>query len=157
MSLDVYLYEDAPFASEVCIACVAGDVTHKHRGDPLHQSNITHNCTGMAHEADIYTPLWFPAMLPNAPYAAAIHAAKIAEDYHGDQGVYALEAATKTYARDLIHPITQGLAAMQADPARFKRLEPANRWGTYMAFTAWITEYLKACLEYPDATVIVHR
>jgi hypothetical protein len=81
----------------------------------------------MAEEAGIYQHLWRPE-----------------------------EIGIKT-ARELIEPLRTGLERMKRDPARFKALEPENKWGTYKDFVPWIENYLAACEEYPDAEVYVSR
>lgn len=90
-------------------------------------SNITHNLNTMAQEAGIYKHLWRPEEI----------------------GIKA--------AGELIKPLRQGLARLEAEPERFKLYEPENRWGTYDGFVGWVSEYLEACEENPDAMVSVSR
>jgi hypothetical protein len=44
---------------------------------------------------------------------------------------------------------------LQADPARFQSLNPSNGWGTYEGLVQFVTAYLAACVQFPDATVSV--
>lgn len=90
-------------------------------------ANITHNLNTMAEEAGIYQHLWRP------------------------------EEIGITKARQLIEPLTIGLALMKRDPERFIALNPPNGWGSYEDFVPWIWRYIDACCEYPDAEVSVSR
>lgn len=90
-------------------------------------ANITHNLNAMAVEAGIYEHLWRPE-----------------------------EIGIKT-AGELIEPLRQGLAKMEADPERFKELDAENSWGTYEDFVPWIRRYLAACEASPDAEISTWR
>ncbi len=93
----------------------------------LYWANITHNLNRMAAEAGIYQHLWRPDEL----------------------GI--------TIARELIAPLTDGLALMKLNPARFEPFNSPNGWGTYENFVPWIERYLKACIANPTAHVRVNR
>jgi hypothetical protein len=93
----------------------------------VYTANITHNLTAMAKAADLYTVLWRP-----------------------DEGGY-------TLARHLINPLREGLAALEADPEKFRQFDAPNGWGMYEHFVPFVREYLKACEENPDAEVVVRR
>lgn len=95
--------------------------------EEVYDANITHNLTRMAAEAGIYKHLWRPD-----------------------------EVGVET-AGDLIEPLTEGLALMRSDPARFEKLNPPNGWGSYDGFVPWIERYLEACKENPTAKVSVWR
>lgn len=97
------------------------------KAEILWEYNITHNLNRMATEAEIYEALWRPS-----------------------------EINVQT-ARDLIDPLTKGLFVLRADPDRFKALNPANGWGSYDNLVKFVVEYLKACIEHPDASVNVCR
>ena len=90
-------------------------------------ANITHNLGPMASEAGIYKCLWRP-------------------DENGIR-----------FAHELIEPLKAGLAQMKAEPARFKKFDAKNGWGTYEQFVPWVEAYLAACIAYPEATVNVSR
>jgi hypothetical protein len=90
-------------------------------------ANITHNLGEMAEEAGIYQHLWRPDEI----------------------GI--------TKASQLIEPLRAGLALMRSDPARFKKHDASNGWGTYTNFVPWIAKYLAACEKYPNAEVSVSR
>lgn len=93
----------------------------------VYEANITHNLNSMADEVGIYKHLWRP------------------DEIGIDK------------AEQLIAPLREGLARLQADPERCKKLNPANGWGTYELLVSFVREYLAACQEYPDATVRVWR
>lgn len=91
------------------------------------EQNITHNLAGMAREAGVYMPLWRP----------------------DECGV--------SKACDLLIPLTDGLAALRADPFRFQQFNPENGWGSYEGLVRFTEKYLDACKRYPDADVHVSR
>ena len=93
----------------------------------VYWANITHNLCPMAKEAGIYKHLWRPEEL----------------------GI--------TKAKQLILPLTKGLAKMKKNPAKFEALNAPNGWGTYANFVPWIERYLAACKENPDAEVEASR
>jgi hypothetical protein len=93
----------------------------------LYTANITQNLAPMARAADLYRVLWAPEEAGLAP------------------------------AQQLIAPLRSGLARLEADPAPFVALAPANGWGTYAGLLVFVREYLAACEKYPDATVEVSR
>lgn len=91
----------------------------------VYESNITHNVAAMAKLAGVYDCCWRP----------------------NESGL--------TKAKDLIEPLTVGLRALEADPGRFKRLNPENGWGNYDGLVEFVREYLEACVRYPEADVRV--
>ena len=93
----------------------------------VYRGNVTHNLTEMARAAGLYEVLWRPDEL----------------------GL--------THAKQLIQPLQDGLTALQADPPRYKDLEPSNGWGTYEGLVGFVTGYLTACQEHPDATLEISR
>jgi hypothetical protein len=93
----------------------------------VYSANITHNLIGMAEEAGIYKHLWRP------------------------------EEIGITKARQLIEPLSIGVALMKREPDRFIALNPANGWGSYENFVPWIERYIAACCEFPEAEVSVSR
>ena len=97
------------------------------RPTEVFNANITHNLNKMAEAAGIYHHVWRPEEL----------------------GI--------TTAQELIEPLTRGLAAMRADPAKFHQFNPANGWGDYIGFINWLEQYLQACKLNPDATIQVSR
>lgn len=95
--------------------------------DEVYSANITHNLGKMAAEAGVYDCCWRP-------------------DEHGI-----------THARQLIEPLRAGIAAMEADPPRFEKLNPSNGWGHYEGLLSWLKQYLRAAEQYPDAEISVWR
>jgi hypothetical protein len=92
---------------------------------PVFEYNITHNLNKMAEEASIYEHLWHP------------------------------ERLNITKAFQLIPALREGLTKLKADPDKYKRLNPANGWGDYEGLVKFVSCYLEACIDNPDATVEV--
>ena len=90
-------------------------------------ANLTHNLTVMAMEAGLYEALWRPEDL------------KIAN------------------AGEMAPLLGFGLEKLKADPERFKKLNPANGWGTYEGLVRVVENYLEACVQNPDAEIKVRR
>lgn len=95
--------------------------------DAFYSANITHNLNKMADAAGIYEALWRP------------------------------EEIGITLAKDLIPLLQKGLETLQSDPEKFKAYDAPNGWGKYEHLVRFVSEYLKACLEYPDAAVKADR
>lgn len=96
-------------------------------GDDLYWRNITHNLGKMAGTAGIYECLWRP------------------------------EEIGITTAHQLIEPISKGITFL----AMYRNLcevdSPSNGWGTWQSLYEFCCDYLKACTEYPSATIRVCR
>lgn len=114
-------------STEAPCFCECGHEHTRVKTESFFDANITHNLGAMAEEAGIYFHLWRP------------------------------EEIGITTARQLIEPLRAGLELMRSDRARFEKFNAENGWGTYRDFVPWITEYLEACEQYPDATVRVSR
>ena len=97
------------------------------RPSEVYSRNITHNLTEMAEVAMIYKHLWRP------------------------------EEIGISKAGQLIEPLTNGLKVLKENPAVYKKFEPANGWGTYEGLVEFVEDYLKACIEHPNADVRVLR
>lgn len=97
------------------------------RTTTVFEANYTHNVTKMAAAAGIYEAVWRP------------------------------EEKGYTMAGHLIIPLREGIAKMEADPAKFIALNPENGWGSYETFLPWLKEYLAACEENMDAKIGVSR
>lgn len=89
--------------------------------------NITHNLRRMAEAAGLSDAVWYPE-----------------------------ESGIET-ASQLIPVLREGLRKLNADPAHFRAFNPANGWGNYEGLVSFISEYLKACEQYPNATVEASR
>lgn len=114
-------------ATEEECMCMCG---HRHttsKTEDYFDANVTHNLAEMADEAGIYKHLWRPEELGIAR------------------------------AKDLIEPLTKGLALLVSDRPRFEKLNPDNGWGSYENFVPWVSNYLQACKDYPEAFVRVSR
>ena len=93
----------------------------------VYEANITHNLGRMAAVAGLYDCMWRP-------------------EEHG----------YKT-AGQIIEPLRAGLEKLKQDPDKFKALNPANGWGDYDGFVAFVENYLAACVKYPDAVIYASR
>ncbi len=59
-------------------------------------------------------------------------------------------------AKDIIFSLRRGLKALEADPERFKKIS-SNGWGTYDGLVTFTRNYLKACIDNPEADIEVSR
>ena len=57
------------------------------------------------------------------------------------------------FASELISKLREAIAAMEDDPAKFKRLNPENGWGNYEGALNFLSEILRQCIQHPKATV----
>lgn len=58
-------------------------------------------------------------------------------------------------ARDIAAILTLTLAAFDAEPDRFRAMNPPNGWGTFEGAREFAQEVLSACLNAPNAVVRV--
>jgi hypothetical protein len=93
----------------------------------VYTANITGNLTRMATAAGIYQHLWRP-------------------DEIGVEKAW-----------QLIRPLEEGLLRLLSDPGEYRAHNPANGWGTYEGLVKFVTDYLIACRDNPDADVRVWR
>lgn len=93
----------------------------------VYSRNITHNLNTLAEAAGIYKHLWRPEEL----------------------GI--------TKAKELIAPLALGLSQLKSKPSKFKKLNPTNGWGSYEGLVDFVQEYLDACIEHPEADIMVSR
>ena len=102
-------------------------VVEDEESNEVYSANITHNLNKMAEAAGIYQSLWRP------------------------------EEIGATHARQLIRRLEVGLKKLINSPDDFKKFNPANGWGDYEALVAFVSNYLEACRENPNAKVSVSR
>ena len=103
------------------------DPTAKYQTQPLYWANITHNLGEMAREAGIYKAIWRP------------------------------EEIDAKYAKDIIDIVEKGLIYLREVPNHFKKYNPSNGWGDYYQFVLFVSKYLDALKEYPDAKIETSR
>jgi len=96
-------------------------------GARLYWRNITHNLGQMADAAGIYACLWRP----------------------DENGI--------THARQIIEPLSKGLADMVTKKRKYEEYNSPNGWGMYEHFIPFCADYLQACRDHPDALVEVIR
>lgn len=95
--------------------------------ESVFERNITHNLGMMANEAGLYEAMWNPA---------EIHA---------------------MYAKDVIEPLETGIKRLESDPDYYMQWNPKNGWGNYDGLLSFAKSYLKACKEYPEATIWISK
>lgn len=93
----------------------------------LYDANITHNLGEMASKAGIYKALWRP------------------------------EEIDAQYAKDIIEVVEKGLADLKARPEYFEQFNSPNGWGMYEHFVPFVSDYLDALKENPDAEIHISR
>jgi hypothetical protein len=57
------------------------------------------------------------------------------------------------YAYQLVQPLREANDLLLAKPGHFAQWNPSNGWGNYQNLCDFVREYLRACLEYPEAGV----
>lgn len=87
--------------------------------------SITHNLVPIAKAAGLYECLWHP------------------------------EEIGASKARDLIGPLELGIKTLKINQDLFRKLSPANGFGTYDGLLSLATAYLIACREQPDSDIHV--
>ena len=102
------------------------------RKTEVYWANITHNLGKMASKVkcgkySLYEYLWKPD-----------------------------EIKIKT-AKQLIKPLTEGLAELKSKPKKYEKYNSPNSWGMYENFVPFVEKYLEACKENPDAEVYASR
>jgi hypothetical protein len=93
----------------------------------VYSANITHNLGEMAEAAGLYKAMWRPDEI----------------------GV--------TEAAQLIPILEDGLAKLEAEPGRFRAMNPPNGWGTYEGLLRCARDYLEACKKHPNGVIEVDR
>jgi len=101
--------------------------TFTEESDEVYWANITHNLNNMAEECGIYKAIWRP------------------------------EEIGKTKASEIVEILENGLNDLIKRPDHFKQFNSLNGWGLYEHFVPFVSEYLHACKEYPDAIIRVSR
>jgi len=97
------------------------------RSEEVFDGNITHNLNTMAKEAGVYDAMWNP------------------------------EKIGATEANQLISILAQGLNNLVSNPAKFRKMNPENGWGTYDGLVEFVTKYLVACQDHPTAIIEVSK
>lgn len=93
----------------------------------VYSANITHNLGAMAGAAGLYWGLWHPEEIGIAT------------------------------AGQLIPLLRSGLKTLEADPDKFRAMNPDNGWGSYEGLLRFVRAYLQACVDYPGAAVRASR
>lgn len=121
------VYLESDKTQTACFCPLCSNEHTKEEAGEYFSYNITHNLNTMADKAGIYKELWRPEEL----------------------GI--------TKAKQLIEPLEKGLTKLKAAPLYYKQFNPKNGWGDYDGLIQFVTEYLEACKQYPEANVSVSR
>lgn len=152
MSLDVYLCIDNPVVvestgvfirengsnreltiEEIPVYFPDADMSKfensRYESDIVYKANITHNLNKMAEEVALYEVLWHPdGLFPEG------HAIK---------------------AHEILPIMVKGFTDLLLQRERLIPFEAENNgWGTYDGLVTFVYNYIRACQEYPDATVV---
>ena len=60
-------------------------------------------------------------------------------------------------AKDILPTLKQGLKNLRYNPERYIAFNPPNGWGDYSTLVNFLTKYIRACEDYPNARVRVSR
>lgn len=93
----------------------------------LYESGITHNLGKMAKEAGVYQHLWRPEEL----------------------GI--------SQAISLVGALGRALGDLHARQDYYRQFNPENGWGAFEDLVRFISTYLQAAIDHPDAYVYVSR
>ncbi len=113
--------------TEVPCRCRCGHEHTTKEEEVYFEGGITHNLSTMAREAGLYRCLWCP------------------------------EELGKTRASQLCEPLSLGLKYLKGSQDWFEKFSPEGGAGSYQELVAFVSNYLEACLEHPDANVCVSR
>lgn len=95
-----------------------------HCGDVVYHSNMTSNVSGMWDDAGIELRLYC-----------------YDREHAGDE------------ARVVAPLLTEAIHKMEADPERYRAMEPSNGWGSYEGTLSFLRKLRDACLMYPNARI----
>ena len=95
--------------------------------EEYYSQNITNKLADMADAAGIFQELWEPNKI------------------------------RITKSNQLAERLRIGLARLESDPERFKKLNPSNGWGSYDCLVSFVRDYLRACENHPEAHVYASR
>ena len=109
------------------VGALSLDVYLMDDGVEVYSRNITHNVGRMAQAAGIYECLWRPDEI----------------------GI--------THAKQMIMPLSMGVALLATEKDRFEKFNASNGWGMWEHFLPFCADYLQACRNHPEAIVEVSR
>ena len=101
--------------------------THEESVDVVYSGRTTHNLAKMAAAAGIYEALWKP------------------------------ENIGASIASDITAIVERGLIDLIARPEHYKKYNSENGWGMYDDLVQFVSEYLVALKEYPNAEILISR
>jgi hypothetical protein len=62
-----------------------------------------------------------------------------------------------THAYQIIPTLERGHELLRRNGAYFRQFDAPNGWGRYQSLLDFTREYLRQCVEYPDAQIRVSR
>jgi hypothetical protein len=68
------------------------------------------------------------------------------------EGINGLQGLT---AQEAIERITDALRKLEADPKKYKAMNPANGWGSYEGAMMFLQDIRSACMRHPDGKLSV--
>lgn len=75
-----------------------------------------------------------------------------------EAGCYeALYDSSGKKARSILPKLKRALKAIQADPDKYKVLEPANGWGTYESAINFLEKVIEACKNNPNGELYISK
>ena len=57
------------------------------------------------------------------------------------------------YAGEIIRWLKEGLSILLSNPEKYKAYNPENGWGSYEGLVQFVEEYIKACIDNPEAKI----
>lgn len=99
-------------------------------GNDVYERNITHNLALMAEKSGLYDAIWTPE--------------KFRKMFR-----------KRTRAKDIVAILRIGMFDLKLNPNYYRQFNAPNGWGMYEYFVEFVEEYLKACEDYPNATIRV--
>lgn len=73
-----------------------------------------------------------------------------------DKYIFEDDNSEKLTGKDAIDGLTKGLAVLIEKPDHFRQFDAKPGWGRYENILEFVTKYLKACTNYPDAVISIH-
>lgn len=152
MSLDISLHDDNPIVvertgvfireqgrnreltvEEIPIYFPDADMSqfenNHYETNVVYKANITHNLNNMADEVGLYEVLWHPNRLFPEGHVIKAH--------------------------DILPIMIKGFTELLLQKGRLVPLEVENKgWGTYDGLVSFVYNYIRACQEHPNATVV---
>lgn len=86
---------------------------------------------------------------------AGNHTSNVAPMYFEAMGV-ALRDLDEKPALEIIPLLRKGIAEMEDDPGKYRKMNPSNNWGSYESALNFLRKILVMCVAHPKAQLSVH-